>query len=121
MCPKLVRRYRSVVRRDSVCGWPPMSSQLRSFEPGALHYKSVAVPMADRISHPARVGILRKFAAVEKDLAVDEILVKDHQQRRSLDDPCRPVTPTEDLTRARGKTLYGPWIIDTDVAQALLE
>ncbi len=36
-------------------------------EAGALDDQSVAIPMPDRVTHEARLGILGKHAPIEKD------------------------------------------------------
>src|SRR5262245_58927989 len=53
---------------------------------GRFHYQRVAFPMSDGVSHEGRIRILRKNAAIRKDLPIDcRVLIEDHYQAWSLD------------------------------------
>jgi hypothetical protein len=53
-------------------------------ETRAFDDERIAIPVADRIAHDARIGIFGKLAAVEENLAIAEILYEDHQDTGSL-------------------------------------
>ena len=74
-----------------------------------LDDERVAVPAADGVAHPCRVRIGRHLAAVEKDLAIGEILEQEHDQRRRLNDLCQPAA--RDVTRATGLAAGNFWIV----------
>ena len=70
-----------VGRRDTASGQP-----LLPVETAGLDHQRVALPVADRISHPRRIGIRWKFAAVGKDLAEGVLIfVQNQDQSGSLD------------------------------------
>ena len=89
MWPKSRRRSRSVMRSDSVCGCPALSSQPLSLNPAVVIDERVAFPSPDRVPQPCRIGILGKIAAVGEHRAMRAVgrLVQHDDQRRSLDDP----------------------------------
>src|SRR3977135_678911 len=83
----------------------------------ALPHQRVSVPVAYRISHPARVGIGLQGAAVHVDHAVSEIFLQDGDHRGSLDEPLR--TYTGAIVRTIGQTSVMR-VFDAEVLSALL-
>ena len=63
-------------RIASLCGWPVPSSQVLSLNPTRLDDQDVAVPLADRITQPARLQIPRMRAAIEEYLAKYEFVTR---------------------------------------------
>ena len=55
-------------------------------EPGAVHDERVALPVADRVPHPRRIGIRWKAAAVQEDLAGRGAFIKYEQQVGGLNE-----------------------------------
>src|SRR2546426_2490705 len=98
--------------------------RIASKEPGpvvvsvALHHQRVSFPVANRISHPARVGIRLQGAAVHVDLAVSEIFLQDDDHRGSLKDSLETLPGT--VVRTVGQTLVTR-VIDAEVLSALLK
>ncbi len=88
-----------------------------SVESRTLHHQSVFVPMSDRVTHKARVGIGFERAAVHEDRAVGKVFVQDDDHRGSLDDPFRSSVGA--VARAFRQT-FVPRIVLTEILAALL-
>src|SRR5262245_65689134 len=46
-----------------------------------INDQRVALPLADRMTHPCRIGLLRMGAPVEKNLPVVRLLLEEQQQK----------------------------------------
>src|SRR5215469_13896513 len=84
----------------------------------ALYNQRVSLPVAYRISHPARVGIRFQGAAVHVDLAVSEIFLQDDEHRGSLNDS--PEALPGAVVRTVGQT-FVTRVIDPEVLGAFLK
>src|SRR5215467_10790629 len=53
---------------------------------GAFDHQNIAIPMADGVTHPIRVWILRERASIEENLPVRKVLVQHYNQPGRLHD-----------------------------------
>src|SRR5262249_39600261 len=82
-----------------------------------LDDERVAVPVTDGVAHPRRVRILRHLTAVEKDLAVGEILEEKDDYDRRLDDFGQ--SAARDVTRTAGLAARDFRIVFAEIPQTL--
>src|SRR5215472_4292520 len=82
-----------------------------------LHHQRVALPVAHRISHPARVGIGLQGPPVRVNLTESQIVVEDGDHRGSLEEPLHTSEGAVDRTLRQTSIMR---VVPAEVLGALL-
>src|SRR5215831_321156 len=83
-----------------------------------LHHQRVSVPVAHRITHPARTGIGLQGPPVHVDLTEGQIIVEDGDHRGSLKEPLHTSEGAVDRTLRQTSVMR---VVPAEVLGALLD